>query len=213
MPANLLLKMTPLADWLCSRINFRTSFHPTCTLTSSLLVLSPHPHCILSASQNPCLSVLVIKFIGPINPEALESQCSQKRVTLGKSLTISVLCASPVRWGEDAVSDGQWVWGAARTLVTQRRWSLLTPAALLLLYGFSSPLGLLNDHSCQKPSLGLLCEYLSRSLPFSRLCQKLTLRNKTKQEPFPVQTLKFLPVWPGDLQSSSSLFPRIRIKF
>ena len=139
MPANLLLKMTPLADWLCSKINSRTSFHPTCTLTSSLLVLSPHPHCILSASQNPCLSVLVIKFIGPINPEVLESHV-HRSVWLWASHWPSQ-CFVPHLWDgdEDAVSDGQWVWGAARALVTQSAQQVLkalVPAWPLLLCFF-----------------------------------------------------------------------------
>lgn len=40
MPANLPLRVTPLASWLCYRINSGTGFQPTCTLTSSLLVTS-----------------------------------------------------------------------------------------------------------------------------------------------------------------------------
>lgn len=64
------IKSTPSADWLCYRINSGPGFQPTCTLTSSLLVLSPHPHCVHPASQILC-PVLVIYLVGSLITEAL----------------------------------------------------------------------------------------------------------------------------------------------
>lgn len=57
MSANLPLRVPPSADWLCYRINSKAGFQPTCTLTSSLLVLSLHPHCI-----HPALHTLPFCF-------------------------------------------------------------------------------------------------------------------------------------------------------
>lgn len=57
MSANLPLRVPPSADRLCSRITSEAGFQPTHTLTSSLLFLSLHPHCI-----HPALHTLPFCF-------------------------------------------------------------------------------------------------------------------------------------------------------
>ena len=115
MPANLPLRVIPSADWPCYRINSGTGFQPTCTLTSSLLGLSPHPHCIPPAAQNLCPLFLVINWICPLRMKASESHMrslKQQCVTLGRLLTISVLLFPHLGNGdEDAVSNQKLVWG------------------------------------------------------------------------------------------------------